>query len=92
MAVETVKVSSKGQIVIPKALRESRHIRAGTKLKISIVGDELRLAPTPPFRKTAVKSAAGILYRPGRKRLGDVKTGRAIGQMIEARDKATKGR
>lgn len=90
--METVKVSSKGQIVIPKALRESRHIKTGTELTISIVGDELRLAPVPSIRKSSIKSAAGILYRPGRKYLGDAKTKRAIGRMMEARDKATKVR
>ena len=67
-------------------------IKAGTKLKISIVGDELRLALAPLLPKTSVKSAAGILYRRGRKHLGDVKTGRAIRRMIEARDRAAKGR
>lgn len=90
--METVKVSSKGQIVIPKALRESRHIKTGTELTISIVGDELRLAPVPPFRKTSVKSTAGILHRPARKHLSDAETRRAIGRMIEARNKATKDR
>jgi AbrB family looped-hinge helix DNA binding protein len=90
--VETVKVSSKGQIVIPKALRESRHITTGTELAISIVGDELRLAPVPPFRKTSAKSVAGMLHRPARKRLSDAESRRAIGRMIETRNKASRNR
>ncbi len=32
--METVKVSSKGQIVIPKAIREARHITPGTEFVI----------------------------------------------------------
>lgn len=39
--METVKVSSKGQIVIPKALREAGHIQAGTELIISAIADGL---------------------------------------------------
>ena len=90
--METVKVSSKGQIVIPKALRESRHIKTGTEFVISTVGDELRLTPAPAFEKTSLKNAAGILHRPGRKYLGEEKTKRAIGKMIETLDKVTKAR
>ena len=43
--METVKVSSKGQIVIPKALREAGHIQAGTEVIISAIADGLMLTP-----------------------------------------------
>lgn len=90
--METVKVSSKGQIVIPKALRESRHIKTGTEFVITAVGDELRLTPAPAFERTSIKDAAGMLHRPGRKYLSEEKTRRAIGQMIGTLDKVTKAR
>ena len=90
--MQSVKVSSKGQIVIPKALRESRHITAGSEFVIFAVGDELRLTPAPAFPKTLVRDAAGILRRAGRKPLAADATKRAIGKMIGARDKATQGR
>ena len=90
--METVKVSSKGQIVIPKALRESRHIKTGTEFVITAIGDELRLTPVPAFEKTSIKDAAGILHRPGRKHLGEEKTRRAIGELIGTLDKVTKAR
>ena len=90
--MDTVKVSSKGQIVIPKAIRESRHIKAGTELVISVAGDELRLTPAPALKRTSIKDAAGILHRPGRRYLGEEKTKRAIGRMIAARDKTTRTR
>ncbi len=90
--METVKVSSKGQIVIPKTIRESRHIKTGTEFVISTVGDELRLTPAPAFKKTSLKNAAGILRRLGRKYLSEVRTKRAIGRMLETRDNATKAR
>jgi AbrB family looped-hinge helix DNA binding protein len=88
--MDTVRVSSKGQIVIPKAIRESRHIKAGTEFVISAVGDELRLTPAPTYEKTSIKAAAGILQRPGRKYLGEEETKRAIGRMIGSKDKAGK--
>lgn len=45
--METVKVSSKGQIVIPKEMREAQGITAGTQFVVSAVGDEIRLRPAP---------------------------------------------
>ncbi|MHB1528354.1 MAG: AbrB/MazE/SpoVT family DNA-binding domain-containing protein [Acidiferrobacteraceae bacterium] len=90
--MDTVKVSSKGQIVIPKAIRESHHIKAGTELVISVAGDELRLTPVPALEKTSIKEAAGILYRRGRKYLDTEKARQAIGRMIAAQDKTTRSR
>ncbi|MHB1943357.1 MAG: AbrB/MazE/SpoVT family DNA-binding domain-containing protein [Acidiferrobacteraceae bacterium] len=90
--MDTVKVSSKGQIVIPKAIRESHHIKAGTELVLSVAGDALRLTPVPALEKTSIKEAAGILYRPGRKYLDTEKTRQAIGRMIAAQDKTTRSR
>jgi AbrB family looped-hinge helix DNA binding protein len=87
-----VKVSSKGQIVIPKALRESRHIKTGAVFVITTVGDELRLTPAPVFEKTSIKNAAGILHRSGRKYLSEEKTKQAIRQVIETLDNVTKAR
>ena len=86
--METVKVSSKGRIVIPKAIREARHITPGTEFVIRAVGDELRLTPAPAVRKTSI-DAAGILQRPGRRYLGEEQTRRALGELIGARDKTT---
>ena len=45
--MEEVKVSSKGQIVIPKHLREELGIGSGRTIIINKVGKELRLAPKP---------------------------------------------
>ncbi|MHB8414067.1 MAG: AbrB/MazE/SpoVT family DNA-binding domain-containing protein [Acidiferrobacteraceae bacterium] len=90
--MDTVKVSSKGQIVIPKAIRESHHIKAGTELVISVAGDALRLTPVPAWDKTSIKEVAGILYRRGRKYLGTGNTTQALRRMIATRDKATRTR
>ena len=89
--MKTVRVSSKGQIVIPKAIRESQNIKAGTEFVISSVRGELRLTPAPSLKKTSIKAAAGILHRRSRKYLDEDATRKAIGRMIRARNKATRG-
>jgi len=45
--VHTTKVSTKGWVVIPKALREKHGIREGTHVQIVEYGDILALIPLP---------------------------------------------
>lgn len=48
--MSAVKVSSRGQIVLPKSLREALSIRQGDRLSVEREGDHLvlhRLAPAP---------------------------------------------
>jgi AbrB family looped-hinge helix DNA binding protein len=66
--METVKVSSKGQIVIPKALREAGHIQAGTELEISVIADGLMLTPAQRLKATKVADGLGMLAKPSRER------------------------
>ncbi len=88
--METVKLSSKGQIVIPKEMRESRHLGAGTEFIVSFDGDEIRLLPVPVFPRTRVEDGAGALAKTGRKRLNDEETERAIAEMLREEDEAGK--
>lgn len=86
--METVKVSSKGQVVIPKSLRESHHIDAGTELIITAVGEELRLKPVKAGRQATLKQVAGVLRRKGiRPPAGEAA---AIGRMLVEQDEASK--
>ena len=39
-AVDTIRTSSKGQIVIPKAIREALDIRSGTELNVELLPGE----------------------------------------------------
>ncbi|MES2561807.1 MAG: AbrB/MazE/SpoVT family DNA-binding domain-containing protein, partial [Pseudomonadota bacterium] len=50
--METVTVSSKGEIVIPKALRKAFAIVPGTQFVISAEGDGIKLRPASIFRPT----------------------------------------
>lgn len=44
--MKTVKLSSKGQIVIPKNIRDELHLSAGTEFVISKTATGLTLTPT----------------------------------------------
>ena len=88
--METVKLSSKGQIVIPKEIRETQHLAVGTEFFVSYVKGEIRLTPVPVFPKTKVGDGLGMLARKGGRRLSDEETRRAIGGVLKKRDAATK--
>lgn len=88
--METVKLSTKGQIVIPKDIRESHHLAAGTEFVIAFMEGEIRLKPIPAFPARNAEEGMGILARKGRKPLSDEETGFAIGEMLKEADKATK--
>ena len=87
-----VKVSSKGQIVIPKALREAGRIETGTELIISAVGDGLMLTPAHRIKRTTVADGLGMLAKSGRKRLSEDETKRRISAALGLRDAATRTR
>jgi len=54
--METVTVSPKFQVVIPRAIRESLGIRAGQKVQVVQYGNRIELVPVKP-----VKSMRGFL-------------------------------
>ncbi|MHB1292540.1 MAG: AbrB/MazE/SpoVT family DNA-binding domain-containing protein [Sulfuricella sp.] len=87
--MKTVKLSTKGQIVIPKNIRESHHLTAGTEFVIAFMGDEIRLKPIPVFPTTHAEEGMGILARKERKPLSDEETEFAIGEMFKEADKST---
>lgn len=88
--METVKLSSKGQIVIPKGIRECRHLSAGTEFSIAFSGDEIRLKPLPVFAATRAEEGMGILARNSGKKLDKDDTDLAIGAMLNEADEVTK--
>ncbi len=58
--METTSVTSKGQVTIPKALRQELGIRQGTRIGFQLVGDhiQMRVESSP---SSAPKSAFGML-------------------------------
>jgi AbrB family looped-hinge helix DNA binding protein len=51
--MESVALSSKGQFVLPKAIRDRHHWLTGTRLVIIDRGDEVVLKAAEPFAATA---------------------------------------
>lgn len=49
--MERVTVSSKGQIAIPKAIRDALNLSEGTKLTLEVRGQEIVLSKEAAWRK-----------------------------------------
>lgn len=49
--METVTVSSKYQVVIPRAIRRSLRIVPGQKVQAFLYGDRIEFVPTKPMRR-----------------------------------------
>ncbi|RBP02307.1 AbrB family transcriptional regulator [Roseiarcus fermentans] len=63
-------VSTKGQVILPKAIRESKGWRAGQKLVVEETREGILLRPASPFPPTEPKDVFGSLSHHG-KRLSD---------------------
>jgi bifunctional DNA-binding transcriptional regulator/antitoxin component of YhaV-PrlF toxin-antitoxin module len=53
--MDTTKLSSKGQIILPKSVRE------GTEFTVEDTADGALLCPRKPFKPTRLKNVAGCL-------------------------------
>lgn len=49
--METVTISPKFQVVIPKGIRERLKLRAGQKIQAIVYDDRIELVPVRPIRK-----------------------------------------
>ncbi|PZO43542.1 MAG: AbrB family transcriptional regulator [Leptolyngbya sp.] len=63
--MEVTRLSSKGQVIIPKALRVAHHWEAGQELIAVDVGDGILLKPKKPFEPTTLAEVAGCLKYEG---------------------------
>lgn len=59
--METTKLSSKGQVIIPRAFRSSHQWQAGLELMVIDMGDGILLKPRAPFQATDLSNVAGLL-------------------------------
>jgi AbrB family looped-hinge helix DNA binding protein len=57
----TTKVSTKGQVILPKAVREQRRWGAGTKLEVEDTEEGVLLRKAPLFAPTTVDQVFGML-------------------------------
>ncbi|NUN16715.1 MAG: AbrB/MazE/SpoVT family DNA-binding domain-containing protein [Myxococcales bacterium] len=63
--METTKLSSKGQVIIPKHIRESHHWDTGLELQVIEFAGGILLKPNAPFEKTNLSDVAGCLQYTG---------------------------
>jgi AbrB family looped-hinge helix DNA binding protein len=64
--MQTTKLSSKGQVIIPKALRSRYNWNPGQKLTVIDTGDGILLKPWQSFKKTELDQVAGKLKYSGK--------------------------
>jgi len=64
--MENTRLSTKGQIILPKSIRTSRAWVPGTEFTVEEAGDGVLLRPTGRFSETTLDQVAGCL-RPKRK-------------------------
>jgi len=81
--MDTVTLSSKGQLVIPKAVREHAQVVPGSQFSVD---GEIRLRPLARAPAATLDEVAGCLARPGRKRQSDAQTQTAIRARLKARN------
>lgn len=88
--METVKLSSKGQIVIPKAMRDDMHLPPGTEFVVSMTATGLTLTPKTLFPKTLGREVRGFLAKRGRALPDDADIKARIKARLKAQDDASK--
>lgn len=83
-------MSSKGQIVIPKAMRDSHHLQPGVEFIIIEEGNSLRLMPAANVKQASVEEVGGILHRVGRTPMSEDDIRAALRVRAKTNDDATK--
>ena len=85
--MERTKLSSKGQVILPKAIRDARRWRPGTEFIVEDAGDGVLLRPAKPFKTgTLDEVVEGLRYE------GKAKTLKEMDAAITAEVKARRAR
>ncbi len=78
--MNTTKLSSKGQVIIPKSVRSAHRWEAGQELVVVDVGDGILLKPKAPFDESTLDEVAGCLRFDGKaKTLDEMDAAIAVG-------------
>lgn len=85
--MEITRLSSKGQVIIPKVMRDAYHWEAGQELIAIDTGDGILLKPKKPFEQTTLADVAGCLKWKGQpKSLDEMEAAIEKGVMEQWRD------
>ncbi|KAB2704501.1 MULTISPECIES: AbrB/MazE/SpoVT family DNA-binding domain-containing protein [Brucella] len=72
----TITVSTKGQVILPSAIRQRREWSAGTRLTVEETDDGVLLKPAPAFAQTRPEDVFGALpYKGKPKSIADMDAG-----------------
>ncbi len=63
--METTRLSSKGQVIIPKPVRTAHHWQPGQELIVIDTGDGVLLKPKQPFQESRIEEVASCLNYTG---------------------------
>ncbi len=78
--MEKTRLSNKGQVVIPKAVRVLHGWKAGLEFAIEDVGDGIKLKPIKPYKETKIDEVIGCVgYEGPKKSLKDMEAAIATG-------------
>jgi AbrB family looped-hinge helix DNA binding protein len=81
LTMETRRLSTRGQIILPKAIRVSRDWRPGTTFTVEATGDGVLLRPAAQFSPTRLEDVAGCL-KAKRQPKTSAQMGAAIGREV----------
>jgi AbrB family looped-hinge helix DNA binding protein len=90
--MESIRASSKGQMIIPKPIREALDIRSGTQLNVELdPGKGFKVTIKPTDRVERVRGLAGSLAHRA-KRMTPAQEAAALLKAVRADDERTKSR
>ena len=82
--MNTTRLSSKGQLVLPKAIRDADNLPEGTEFTVERVPQGVLLRPLRPFPATRLEEVIGCAgYRGSTRSAADME--RAIAKGVKAR-------
>jgi AbrB family looped-hinge helix DNA binding protein len=85
--VETTRLSSKGQVILPKSIRDANRWRPGMEFMVENTLDGVLLRPAKTFPPSRIEDVAGCLRYSGKP-----KTLSQMDAAIKAEVKARRGR
>jgi AbrB family looped-hinge helix DNA binding protein len=85
--MDSIKLSSKGQVIIPKHIRSSYHWETGQELVLIDTGNGILILPKAPFPVSALSEVAGCLpYTGTAKTIDDMDKAVALGIKAQFHD------
>lgn len=83
--METTKLSSKGQVILPRSVRDAHNWPPGTEFAVETAGDGVLLRPLKSFKPTTLKDVIGSTGYTGKaKSLADME--KAIARGVKERN------